>query len=264
MPRRFTRQADNLLYKLVKMYGKNNWIFIADSLNAQLNGEVSSDSSTYADTAMSVFTPRQCRDRWKSYLCYNDSPAFSTNWTNEEDCLLIEKYKQIGPKWAYLAQFFPWHTSISVKNRYLELNRKGFTHYCNNLTDLDSYYDSDYDYDDSPTFHMTARQTYCPSSFRKETKQELYFKYCTAKTANQCNNSSKCFTCSLAKFTCPICNSQGLSASETEIDHIKPVAKYLPAAIKQNKTKVQISDWYNDTDNLQILCRTCNRKKSDK
>lgn len=41
-----------------------------------------------------------------------------SEWTQEEDAILTEKYKLIGPKWVQMRQFFPHRTANSIKNRY--------------------------------------------------------------------------------------------------------------------------------------------------
>ena len=58
---------------------------------------------------------RQCRDRYMNYLV----PGFSNSaWTDEEDKLLSKKFKEIGPHWSVIQQFFPNRTANSIKNRH--------------------------------------------------------------------------------------------------------------------------------------------------
>ena len=42
-------------------------------------------------------------------------------WTHEEVCLLMEKVKELGPKWTKIAQYFTDRTSISLRNKYISL-----------------------------------------------------------------------------------------------------------------------------------------------
>jgi hypothetical protein len=58
---------------------------------------------------------RQCRERWKNYLApgLNQGP-----WTKAEDRLLVEKFRQFGPKWAQIILSFPHRSNIDVKNRW--------------------------------------------------------------------------------------------------------------------------------------------------
>ena len=64
---------------------------------------------------------RQCKDRWNYYLSPNVN---NTEWTKEEDELLLEKYKEYGTKWSTIAKFFNNRTNTNVKNRYLAMMRK--------------------------------------------------------------------------------------------------------------------------------------------
>lgn len=64
---------------------------------------------------------RQCKDRW----CYYLSPDIkNTPWTDEEDRLLIEKRKELGPKWVRISKFFPNRTDVNIKNRWSVLERR--------------------------------------------------------------------------------------------------------------------------------------------
>lgn len=58
---------------------------------------------------------RQCRDRYMNYL----APGFlHTEWTNEEDYVLYEKYNLLGPKWAKIGKFLPRRTPNDIKTHY--------------------------------------------------------------------------------------------------------------------------------------------------
>lgn len=97
----FTSQEDELLSKLVKTYGTNNW----QSISAQIPGR----------------NARQCRDRWLNYL----SPdVVNGPWTAEEEELLVEKYKEFGPSWKQIATFFPTRTDINIKSRWNLIKRR--------------------------------------------------------------------------------------------------------------------------------------------
>ncbi|KAK8875944.1 hypothetical protein M9Y10_006122 [Tritrichomonas musculus] len=65
---------------------------------------------------------RQCRDRYFHYLDYginNDS-----DWTKEEDDLLIKKVEEEGKKWKRYERFFKGRTEVGLRNRYHILIRK--------------------------------------------------------------------------------------------------------------------------------------------
>ena len=92
---KFSQEEDDLLRKLVNEHGTTNWRFIAESIPGR--------------------SARQCRDRWKNYLM----PGIAKGpWSPEEDALLEEKYKEMGPQWSRIAKFFPNRTDINIKNRW--------------------------------------------------------------------------------------------------------------------------------------------------
>ena len=97
---KFSSEEDTLLTQLVQQFGNENWALIASKIKGR--------------------STRQCRERYINYLCpsLNHSP-----WTEEEDKLLIEKYKEYGSKWKAITDFFPNRTDINVKNRWLKLER---------------------------------------------------------------------------------------------------------------------------------------------
>lgn len=93
--RLFTQAEDALLVQLVQNCGCCQWKKIA---------KMFPNRST-----------RQCRERYCHYL----NPKLNNNpWTPEEDALLIQKYNEIGPRWAIICQFFDNRTDINVKNHY--------------------------------------------------------------------------------------------------------------------------------------------------
>jgi hypothetical protein len=95
---KFTPEEDDVLRNLVWQFGKSDWAAIARRLENR--------------------TPRQCRERWKHYL----SPDVSTsNWSEAEDQLLTAKVRELGTRWAAIAQHFPNRTDIGVKNRYISM-----------------------------------------------------------------------------------------------------------------------------------------------
>ena len=98
---KFGVEEDMKLRTLVSQLGENNWQQIAQNMPNR--------------------NPRQCKERWCNYL----SPKICKSpWTHEEDELLLEKVKEIGARWVQIAKFFQNRTDISIKNRYLVLERK--------------------------------------------------------------------------------------------------------------------------------------------
>lgn len=97
----FTKEEDKKLIKAVKKFGERDWKLISSFLDNR--------------------TGRQCRERWKKFLCpsLNHSP-----WTIEEDEILLKKYKEIGPKWSQICTFFQNRTDVNIKTRFTVLTRK--------------------------------------------------------------------------------------------------------------------------------------------
>lgn len=93
--KKFTVEEDEKLKQLVNQNGPKKWDQIAKMMPGR--------------------TGRQCRDRYRNYLIPG---FFNGQWTQEEDKLLREKFKQFGPQWARMMQFFPGRSANSLKNRW--------------------------------------------------------------------------------------------------------------------------------------------------
>lgn len=66
-------------------------------------------------------TVRQCRERFKNYL----SPKLKKSpWSPEEDALLLDKFKELGPRWCQMMQFFSGRSSTNIKNHCATLLRQ--------------------------------------------------------------------------------------------------------------------------------------------
>jgi hypothetical protein len=93
--RKFTQEEDLRLRSLVDQIGAKSW------------------------EAVSKFMPnrsaRQCRDRYKNYLLDN---LVCDAWTPEEDTMILEKFKDIGPKWVEISKFLNGRSGNHVKNRW--------------------------------------------------------------------------------------------------------------------------------------------------
>ena len=98
---KFTPSEDLRLQELVARNGTNNWKAVARYMPNR--------------------TSRQCRERWKYYL--STASTNSDVWTPEEDNLLLEKYSELGPRWATLMLYFRNKTDINLKNRFHRLER---------------------------------------------------------------------------------------------------------------------------------------------
>jgi hypothetical protein len=69
---------------------------------------------------MGTKNARQCKERWSNYLnpCLSSAP-----WTPEDDFLLLEKYRELGPRWVAITKCFPNRTDAMVKNRFNRIRR---------------------------------------------------------------------------------------------------------------------------------------------
>lgn len=101
----FSPLEDHQLVELVKIYGSEEQ-YVWDLISFYMKGR----------------SPRQCRERYKLYL--EEGIKKKEKWTNEEDEILLEKYKLFGPRWKLMEKYFTGRTSYSIKNRYVSLKRK--------------------------------------------------------------------------------------------------------------------------------------------
>ena len=98
----FSAAEDEVLRELVRKNGEANWTLISKQMPGR--------------------NPRQCRDRWRSYL----RPALvNTQWTNDEDRLLLQKYDEFGPKWAMIGKFLVGRSDVAMRNRWKLLTQNG-------------------------------------------------------------------------------------------------------------------------------------------
>jgi hypothetical protein len=97
----FSSVEDEQLIGLVHQFGVKDWEIIAGHMTDR--------------------TPRQCRDRWKIYLCPSVNRA---PWTPDEDRLLFDKVRRLGRKSASLCPYFENRTPSNVKNRWNSVMRK--------------------------------------------------------------------------------------------------------------------------------------------
>ena len=92
---------DHQLRKLVADYGDDNWAKIASFMHDR--------------------TPRQCRERYLTYL----SPTVNLSpWTQEEDNLLRRLFTELGSKWTSYGPYFQHRTVSNIKNRWHTLSRR--------------------------------------------------------------------------------------------------------------------------------------------
>ena len=91
---KFTKEEDDKLKNLVENYPKLSWKDISVMMGSR--------------------TPRQCRERWQNALC---NKIVKSNWTPEEDQLILQKFNEIGPHWKHMESFFNGRVSYDIRNR---------------------------------------------------------------------------------------------------------------------------------------------------
>jgi hypothetical protein len=95
----FSADEDRLLRQLVAQFGDRGWRTIASQMPNR--------------------TTRQCRERYRNYL----APDLTNEpWSESEDDLLREKFRELGPRWATIARFFKGRSDVALKNRSATLN----------------------------------------------------------------------------------------------------------------------------------------------
>lgn len=90
----WSHEEDILIITLVQKLGKN-WSQISKEMKTR-NG-------------------KQIRDRFLNYL---DSNINKNKFSDEEDGKIVFYYKQCGPKWSLISQFFDGRTGDMIKNRF--------------------------------------------------------------------------------------------------------------------------------------------------
>jgi hypothetical protein len=100
--KKFELREDNLLTTAVRVHGTSNWSLVALAVPGR--------------------SARQCRERWNNYVNPN---LHNEAWTDQEDSLLLEKFRELGPKWHRIAKYFEGRARNKVRNRIFALQHRG-------------------------------------------------------------------------------------------------------------------------------------------
>ncbi|KAH0792412.1 Myb-like DNA-binding domain containing protein [Histomonas meleagridis] len=95
---KFLPHEDCQLKALVAEYGEDQWRKVASRMP---NRNV-----------------RQCRERWKHYICSDSAKA---PWNPQEDEILHQMVNELGFKWTKIAKCLPGRTDIQVKARWFKV-----------------------------------------------------------------------------------------------------------------------------------------------
>jgi len=144
---KWTNEEDEILTKAVMVSGEGNWKKVAQSLNdrthlqclhrwqkvlnpALVKGPWKEEEDAKLSELVEKFGPKdwstiashipgrigkQCRERWFNHL----SPEVrKTNWTPEEDRIIIDAHSKIGNKWTNISKLLDGRPANAIKNHW--------------------------------------------------------------------------------------------------------------------------------------------------
>lgn len=144
---KWTPEEDEILTRAVMMSGEGNWKKIAQSLNdrshlqclhrwqkvlnpALVKGPWKEEEDAKLSELVEKYGPKdwstiashipgrigkQCRERWFNHL----SPDVrKTNWTPEEDKIIIDAHSKVGNKWTNISKMLDGRPANAIKNHW--------------------------------------------------------------------------------------------------------------------------------------------------
>jgi hypothetical protein len=124
MPGRDPTQCGQHWKKVLEpSYVKGFWAKDEDALLLTLKAK---ESRSWGEIAEQIDgrTPKQCRERWNTSL---DPKLKRSAFSVEEDRILIDEWKDVGPRWTVIARALPGRTQTKIRDRFKTLRIKFHT-----------------------------------------------------------------------------------------------------------------------------------------
>lgn len=104
----WSEEETSALKEIILKNGPRHWSSISAYLNDKAHG------------GHKLRTGKQCRERWYGHL----NPVISqSEWTYEEDLVLVQKQAILGNKWSGISKALPGRTENQIKNRWKRLEK---------------------------------------------------------------------------------------------------------------------------------------------